>query len=250
MVASDEEVTVAKGKEKVEETSKVQVATEEERGTSTYAAAAAPTGDGTREQPVDNSLTSNLAALIAELREARVDAARQAKEDRESLAALLRAAKQPSEESSTSPAAHPLASHYAVGLPHNLFGNDKSTATSWEPRLLALDQDLPARLIRDKSGPKAQREYHTLVAHIGVQRGAAASHAARHGAATAAACLNIPDRKICYYGGWAADSAALKRYIHMGVLPDAAARHYFEWMLWTGDQFAGLNNTTEVVPTP
>ena len=75
MVASDEEVTVAKGKEKVEETSKVKVATEEERGTSTYAAAAAPTGVELREQPVDNSLTSNLAALIAELREARVDAA-------------------------------------------------------------------------------------------------------------------------------------------------------------------------------
>ena len=74
-----------------------------------------------------------------------------------------RAAKQPSEESSTSPAAHPLAGHYAVGLPHNLFGNDKSTTTLWEPRLLALDQDLPARLIRDKSGPKAKQEYHTLV---------------------------------------------------------------------------------------
>lgn len=74
----------------------------------------------------------------------------------------------------------------------------------------------------------------TALAHIEIQRGAAASHSARHGAATAAASLNIPDRKICYYGGWVADSAALKRYIHMGVLPNDAARHYFGWMLWTG----------------
>lgn len=169
MVEGDEEVVITKNKEQVEEAAEGPA---EVKASTSYAEVAGVATDADAEvralrarvQELESREVppNSLGALVAELREARIESARQAREDRAAFAALIKASRAES-ESSTSVESHPLAGHYAPAVPHNLFGNDKSAATSWEPRLLALDQDLPARLIRDKSGPKAQREYHTLV---------------------------------------------------------------------------------------
>jgi len=43
--------------------------------------------------------------------------------------------------------------------------------------------------------------------------------------------VGVPERSICYYGGWAPGSQSLNRYIDLTVRADAAARVFFSWLV-------------------
>ena len=64
--------------------------------------------------------------------------------------------------------------------------------------------------------------------------GAWLSHSLRSGAASAAAAVGVDLVRIRYYGGWAAGSDAVYRYVHATVRPDDAARLFFGWLTSRG----------------
>ena len=66
---------------------------------------------------------------------------------------------------------------------------------------------------------------------VGQEPATWASHALRHGAASAAAAEGVTDHSICHFGGWSIESTAFRRYIHVEVLRDAASAHYFGWLV-------------------
>ena len=66
---------------------------------------------------------------------------------------------------------------------------------------------------------------------VGQEPATWASHALRHGAASAAAAEGVSDHSICHYGGWSIKSTAFRGYIHVEVLRDAASAHYFGWLV-------------------
>jgi len=57
------------------------------------------------------------------------------------------------------------------------------------------------------------------------------SHSLRSGAASAAFAVGVPERSICYYGGWAPGSQSLNRYIDLTVRADNATRVFFSWLV-------------------
>ena len=56
------------------------------------------------------------------------------------------------------------------------------------------------------------------------------SHSMRSGAASAAFAVGVPERSICFYGGWAPGSQSLTSYIDLTTSADDAARVFFGWL--------------------
>ena len=72
------------------------------------------------------------------------------------------------------------------------------------------------------------------VCHVGARAPAGeawSGHSLRIGAASAADAEGVSLRRICWMGGWTAQSSAVKDYIDPTCPDSPAARRYFGWLL-------------------
>jgi hypothetical protein len=76
--------------------------------------------------------------------------------------------------------------------------------------------------VKDSDIAQAMRK---TVEHLGWDSSKISAHSLRYGGATMLAAAGLPQYVIAYFGGWTADSKALKRYMQLGAEAVAQASH-------------------------
>ncbi len=92
----------------------------------------------------------------------------------------------------------------------------------------------PAPTLAGGSAARCSAWLAAACAHLGVTAplgSAYTSHSIRKGAASSAAAIDVPTFRICWWGGWAANSGVMiKTYIDPTFQACAAARRFYGWL--------------------